>query len=144
MIYNHTYSNIHANTKSSGERRILRLPPLNISLLAQIMSNRLSPQTGRARSPSAPQAIYNAANSQILPWPILLATSAPSGDSRRRLASCTCRPRRISTTASLYRLGLSLSAIFKLIGTLICKIRHINKEIYGSDNELLAISFATF
>ena len=53
------HSNICANTKSSGGRRILRLPPLNISPADQIMNNQPLSPTGRA---SAPQASYNAAN----------------------------------------------------------------------------------
>ena len=79
------------------------LPPLNISLLAQIMSNHLSPQTGRARArarrePPTAQPT-SAVQNQILPWPTLPATSALSCDYRRRIASRTNPQARISTPA---------------------------------------------
>ena len=93
------HSNICANTKSSGGRRILRLPPLNISTTAQIMINRpLLPTVGRAPRARRKQATTqptSAVQTQILPWPILPAASAPSCDSRHRLASCTNPQARI-------------------------------------------------
>ena len=91
------HSNSCANTKSSGGRRILRLPPLNISPADQIMSNHLVLQPGRARRKQPTTQPTSAVQNQILPLPTLPATSAPSYDSRRRPASCTNPQARIST-----------------------------------------------
>jgi len=97
-------SNIRANKKSSGERRLPRLPPLNISSADQIMIYHLLlkpvARARRARRKQPKTQLTYPVQNQNLPCPTLPATLAPSCDSRHRLASCTNPQAQISTPAT--------------------------------------------
>ena len=78
--------------------------PPDISPSGQIMSNHLFPQpvghAPRARRKPATMQPTSAVQTQILPWPTLPAASAPSCDSRHRLASYANPQAHISTPAT--------------------------------------------